>query len=170
MGTFSDDVASATGKSDAPAESADLPQAAKAERRDPKPWSPEDRRMLLITVGGGLAANLAAVIFVAVGILVARYWLHANAPSPVSASQLRGLPPKDRAAIEAALRDIRATVTEQRWSVAIITVAALITLIVLASWRRRRGRGPIQLIAFAGIALVLLICGLAWLGLAAGIK
>jgi uncharacterized membrane protein SirB2 len=128
--------------------------------------------MLVITVGGGLAANLAAVIFVAVGILVARYWLHANAPSPVSASQLRGLPPRDRAAVEAALRDIRTTVTEQRWSVAVITVAALVTLIVLASWRRRRRRRRrrIQLIAFAGIALVLVICGLAWLGLAAGIK
>src|SRR5215469_15572082 len=66
-----------------------------------RPWTPEDRRTLLITVGGGLAANIATVVVVAVAIVFSRLINRINSPG-LSAAQ-RALAPKDRARELAAL-------------------------------------------------------------------
>jgi hypothetical protein len=52
------------------------------ERPDRTPWSDQDRRTLLITIAGGLVANLATVVVVFSGIALIKHVEHCVAPIP----------------------------------------------------------------------------------------
>jgi hypothetical protein len=55
-------------ESQAPTGRADDPEARREMATPSHKWSPEDKRLLLITFAGGLAANLAAVLIVGMAI------------------------------------------------------------------------------------------------------
>jgi hypothetical protein len=115
------------------------------------PWSAEDGRLLLITVGGGLAANLATVLIV--GIAAALIYL------------LRQYHHGHDLAVEIVSISVSLVVL-----LGAVVVAAYVRVVMNPGVRRGPdGRNPFRRqIWLAGLLLAMLL--LVWVGLAAGIK